>query len=70
VGGICAIYAFPFKEVKKLIEFGAREHDYLKGAFDQGGNARSSFVSDIREFKKLFEVKPLSRRGPDEIAPA
>jgi len=70
VDGLCGIYTLPFKRVKKLIEAGAQEHGYQRRVFDQMGNARSSFVLDIRKFNKLFEVKPPSSRGPGGSAPA
>lgn len=61
VDRLCGIYTLPFQEVKKLIESGAKEHGYLRRAFDQMGNAKSSFVLDIRKFKRLFELSPASR---------
>lgn len=53
---LCGIYTLPFQGVREIIESEAMEHSYLRRVFDQRGNAKSSFVLDIRKFKKLFET--------------
>jgi len=50
------IYQLPFREVARLIEEGAPEHTYRKRTGDQDGNAKSSFMLDIRKFKKIYEI--------------
>lgn len=57
VDHLSGIYMLPFQKIREVIESDAREHDYIRRVFDQKGNARSSFVLDIRKFNKLFETQ-------------
>ena len=47
------IYLLPFVEVSKLIDNGAYEHGYAKRIYDTKGNAKSSYVLDIRQFVRI-----------------
>lgn len=48
------IFRLPFAQVAQMIEAGAPEHYYQRRQNDIAGNAKSSFVLDIRNFEELF----------------
>jgi len=52
------IFRLPFKDIELMIEGGAPEHDYLHRKNDTIGNAKSSFILDIRKFQNLFSTTP------------
>ena len=52
------IFTLPFSSIQEMIEQGkAPEHFYKHRVNDTGGNAKSSFLLDIRNFEKLFATK-------------
>jgi len=52
------IFTLPFKSVQEIIENeNAPEHHYMHRVNDNAGNAKSSFILDIRSFHKLFATK-------------
>lgn len=48
------IFFLPFKDVAQLINRPAPEHSYHRRTNDTQGNAKSSFLLDIREFQPIF----------------
>ena len=51
------IFRLPFREVARLIEIPAPEHEYQHRQDPNDKNAKSSFILDIREFEPLFTVE-------------
>jgi hypothetical protein len=47
-------FRLPFSTLSQLIEKGAPEHQYIHRKGDRAGNAKSSFVLDVRLFEPLF----------------
>lgn len=52
------IYVTPFREIVTLIENGAKEHFYSRRRNDNRGNAKSSFIFDVRNFQSLVTSHP------------
>jgi len=51
------IYTHSFAEIQEMIEKSrAPEHHYQRRRFDIAGNAKSSFILDVREFKELYST--------------
>lgn len=50
---LAGVYALPFSKVGNLIERGAPEHSYINRRSDSRGNAKSSFLFDVRDFVQL-----------------
>lgn len=48
------IFRLPFPVLAQMIEHGAPEHTYKYRQGDTAGNAKSSFVLDVRKFEPLF----------------
>lgn len=48
------IFRLPFSSVGEMIESGAPEHAYCRRKDDARGNAKTSFVLDVRNFDALF----------------
>lgn len=57
---LAGIYRLPFAKIAELIERGAPEHDYLHRRNDTQGNAKSSFLLDLRQFEVLLEKETKS----------
>jgi hypothetical protein len=50
------VFWAPFKKLAGMIEAGAPEHNYIHRRNDTQGNAKSSFLLDLRSFKPLFQT--------------
>ena len=51
-------YALPFSHMTKLIESGkVPEHEYIFRKNDMAGNAKSSFIFDLRQFQCLLAIE-------------
>lgn len=50
---LAGVYTLPFSKVCDLIERGAPEHSYINRRSDSRGNAKSSFLFDVRHFVQL-----------------
>lgn len=53
------IYHNSLDEIKKMILSGAPEHKYLRRRNDMLGNAKSSFILDIRKFHSIYQKDKL-----------
>ncbi len=51
------IFRLPFSEIAKMIEGGTPEHVYRNRKNDTGGNAKSSYVFDVRKFEAIAIVE-------------
>lgn len=51
-----AIYKASFDSIKALVLAGAVEHRYIHRKDDTAGNAKSSFVFDVRKFTEIASV--------------
>lgn len=52
-----AIYKAPFQLIETIIKEGAIEHSYIHRRNDRLGNAKSSFLFDVRKFEQLSELE-------------
>lgn len=50
------VYRAAFPEIVRLIENGAPEHTYRNRVDDKQGNAKSSFILDVRCFDLIFDA--------------
>ena len=50
------VYFDEFFNIQKTIESGAPEHFYQRRYNDTQGNAKSSFILDLRNFKKVIQI--------------
>ena len=48
------IFRIPFSDLALMIENGAPEHSYKRRYGDTAGNAKSSFLLDVRNFEALL----------------
>lgn len=51
---LAGVFHLPFSDLAKLIESPAPEHRYINRMSDTRGNAKSSFLLDLREFTTVF----------------
>lgn len=64
---LSGIFLLPFKDLESLIENGAREHNYINRTDDVIGNAKSSFILDIRNFQILFSSIPMEHISSTQL---
>ena len=50
---LAGIYSLPFSQISSMIDRGAPEHRYVHRRDDTLGNAKSSFLLDLRLFKDI-----------------
>lgn len=52
---LAGIYRIEFKQLREIVRKGAPEHTYLRRKDDTLGNAKSSFLFDVREMTNLTQ---------------
>ena len=62
------IYYASLKNIKKMISDGAPEHSYIRRRFDTKGNAKSSFILDIRKFNSIIQNTNRENEKSDYLA--
>ena len=53
---LAGVYKVSFSELSEMVEAGAPEHTYLRRINDQAGNAKTSFLLDVRKMSNLMDL--------------